>query len=187
MIQRRIFSDDRTGQLLLAAIGLVSIMACSSPHAAEVPRPGGAHPDLGGGPPGQPSPEQERILLRDFLTNSGPIRQTIGPSIRTTVNALFEPLFKSLLNQSADFKCFKDGCMQETVVADSMTLERLDQAILAPNSRFLGLPGTVHRGAPIKLVNGGFRVAWAILIGESEYSMLADALKLPGQTHKIKR
>jgi hypothetical protein len=186
MIQKQTVANDRNGQLFVTAIGLASIVACTSPHAAEAPRPNPTRP-VSGTTNAQPDPTEESIILTKFLTSSGSTHQTLGPSITKSMNELFDPLFMSVLKEHGNFNCFKGGCFQKTVVADLTTVERLDQAILSPHSGFMGLPGIVHRGAPIKLTGGGYEIVWTMLITENEYSMLVATMKADGRTDKRKQ
>jgi hypothetical protein len=165
------------GPFWTAMIGLAAVAACGSPQAAEAPRPPPTHSISGGTPYIRSTPEQEFDILKNVVTSSGGIQQSLGPSMTKTTNDLFDQLFRSVLKERAAFKCYKAGCYQETEVPDWATIERLDEAILSPGSRLLGLPGAVHRGAPFKLSNGKLSVLWTYLLNDSDYPLLARALK----------
>ena len=170
----------------LALVGLTSAAACSRPASAEPPKvtqlPAGSPLD-----PPRLTPEEERRTLTDYLKNSGPVPRTYGHALSKGVDDLFQDTFARVIQQKAAFTCFKAGCFQDTVTDSLATIERLDQAMIAPDSPFVGLPGTLHRGAPIKRPDGGFVVTWTYVLTDKDVPVLLATLQQPARAPKNKQ
>lgn len=187
MIFKHSSDKSRDGSALAVAVTFASIVACSSPQAAEIAKSTHASSAVVAAASRSLSPTDEQRHITEYVTSSGSVIQPLAPALTDTVNRAFQDLFMSVLHQKPAFKCFKAGCIQETIVANWSTIDLLDEKMLSPGSSLLGLPGAVHRGAPVPLANGGLSVTWAILVTETEYPLLASTLKRQSAAAKYTR